>query len=89
MSLNATVKARVDENVKFEVDKIFKEIGLNTSQAINIFLKKVIAERGIPFDLKIPNQETLEAMKDVKNGTNLEKITFQDLQDDMKKCITN
>ena len=36
------------------------------SVAINLFLKKCINEKGIPFDLKIPNKETIEAME----GTN-------------------
>jgi len=67
MSLNATVKARVDESVKIEVNKILKEIGLNTSEAINIFLKRVIFEKGIPFELKIPNETTIKAMQEAKN----------------------
>jgi len=67
MSLNATIKARVDESVKIEVNKILQEIGLNTSQAINIFLKRVIYEKGIPFELKIPNETTLQAMQEAKN----------------------
>lgn len=67
MSLNATVKARVDENVKLEVSQILHDIGLNTSQAINIFLKRVIAEKGIPFELKIPNEKTIQAMQEAKD----------------------
>ena len=66
MSLNATVKARVDESVKIEVAKILQELGLNTSQAINIFLKRVVSERGIPFELKIPNETTMKAMQEAK-----------------------
>jgi len=43
--LNATVRARVDESLKSSAEQIFQEIGLNTSQAINIFLKKVVATK--------------------------------------------
>ncbi len=67
MSLNATVRARVDDTLKKDVEKIFEEIGISTSQAINIFLKKVKREGGIPFELKIPNEITLEAMNEAKN----------------------
>ncbi len=67
MSLNATVRARVDERLKQEAENIFSTIGLNTSQAINIFLKKVVLEHGIPFDLKVPNAKTLKAMEEAKN----------------------
>lgn len=79
MSLNTTVKARVDENVKLEVTQILHEIGLNTSQAINIFLKRVIAEKGIPFELKIPNNTTIQAMEEAKNMDG-ESISFEELK---------
>ena len=67
MSLNATVKARCEMSVKVEAETILKEIGLNTSQAINLFLKRIIIENGIPFELKIPNDATLKAMQEAKN----------------------
>ena len=49
-------------------------MGLNISVAINLFLKKCINENGIPFDLKILNKETIEAME----GTN--KILNGDIE---------
>jgi DNA-damage-inducible protein J len=65
--LSATVRARVDSNLKSETEEIFAKIGMTTSQAINIFLTRVKYERGIPFELKIPNQVTLDAMQEAKN----------------------
>lgn len=67
MTLNSTVRARIDSNLKNEVEAIFQELGLNTSQAITLFLKKVKMERGIPFELKVPNETTLKAMEEAKN----------------------
>jgi DNA-damage-inducible protein J len=67
MTLDSTVRARIDSNLKNEVEAIFQELGLNTSQAITLFLKKVKMERGIPFELKIPNEITLKAMDEAKN----------------------
>ena len=63
----ATVTARVDENVKKEAETLFKKIGLNMSTAMNLFLKKCILEQGIPFELKVPNKETLKAMQETEN----------------------
>ena len=37
MALNATVRARVDEQLKYEVEEILRAIGLSTSQAITLF----------------------------------------------------
>jgi len=67
MNLDSTIRARVDGALKNEVESIFHELGLTTSQAIILFLKKVKMERGIPFDLKIPNKTTLSAMEEAKN----------------------
>ncbi len=83
MSLNATVRARVDESLKFDAENILKEVGLNTSQAINIFLKKVVAVNGIPFDLKIPSKQLKNAMNEAKNS----KGTYHDNIDDMMKDL--
>ncbi len=67
MMLDATVRARIDSNLKNEVEAIFHELGLTTSQAITLFLKKVKIEKGIPFELKIPNETTIKAMNEAKN----------------------
>jgi DNA-damage-inducible protein J len=67
MTLDSTVRARIDSNLKNEVEAIFQELGLNTSQAITLFLKKVKMERGIPFELKVPNETTLKAIQEAKN----------------------
>lgn len=83
MSLNATVRARVDETLKFEAENILHEIGLNTSQAINIFLKKVVSEHGIPFELKAPSSRLKSAMDEAKNNEG----TYHDNIDDMIKDL--
>jgi DNA-damage-inducible protein J len=76
--LDATVRARVDKNLKEETADIFKELGLTTSQAIVMFLNKVKLERGIPFELKVPNETTLKAMKEAKKLDG-ETISLEDL----------
>ncbi len=86
MALNATVRARVDEQLKNDVEAIFSQLGISTSQAITLFLKSVKRERGIPFELKIPNEETLKAMREVENGET-ESITFDQLKEEAAKCL--
>ena len=46
------VNIRMDEQVKSQAEVIFDDLGLNMTTAINMFIKKVIRENGIPFDLK-------------------------------------
>ena len=71
MSLDTTVRARIDSELKKDVEEILSEIGLTTSQAITLFMKGIKRERGIPFELKIPNKKTIEAMNEAKNNIGL------------------
>lgn len=57
---------RTDKDVKEKAEKIFNELGLNMTSAVNIFLRTVIRERGIPFELKldVPNETTIAAIEE-------------------------
>ena len=83
MTLDSTVRARIDSNLKNEVEVIFHELGLSTSQAITLFLKKVKTERGIPFELKIPNETTIKAIEEARANKNISKISLEDLKKDL------
>ena len=77
---------KVDPIAWESAKKIFKEYGITASDAINMFLNQVRLYKGLPFEVKIPNDETLEAMKQVENGE-YEEITLTQLKEDMKKCV--
>ena len=55
---------RTDKDVKDQAEKIFNELGLSMTTAINIFLRTTIREQGIPFMLKLdaPNETTAAAI---------------------------
>ena len=42
----------VDEGVKRQAEELFEEMGLNMSSAVTLFLKAVIRENRIPFEIK-------------------------------------
>lgn len=48
----ATITARVDEDDKARFDTFCSSVGLNTSTAINLFVKAVLRENRIPFEIK-------------------------------------
>ena len=58
MSSFAPVTVRIDPEVKREVVEILGVYGLTMSQAINIYLHKIILERGLPFDLRPDPEKT-------------------------------
>lgn len=51
----ATISARIDGNDKVVFDNFCSDVGLNTSAAINLFVKAVLRERRIPFEIEQPN----------------------------------
>ena len=48
-----TISVRIDKDVKEEFEKVCDSIGLNVSEAVNVFARKVIREKGIPFSMKL------------------------------------
>ncbi|MCK4441622.1 MAG: type II toxin-antitoxin system RelB/DinJ family antitoxin [Sulfurovaceae bacterium] len=48
--------------------EIFKEYNMTVTDAINMFLNRVRLERGLPFDVKIPSDVTIEAIEQIKRG---------------------
>lgn len=71
--MNTTnLNIRTDKSIKEQAEKIFNELGLNMTVAINMFLRTTIREHGIPFDLKleVPNDITEAAIKEGKKLLN-------------------
>jgi DNA-damage-inducible protein J len=77
---------KVDPVAWKSAKKIFKEYGLTASDAINVFLNKVRLENDFPFEFKVPNKETIEAMMECERGE-CEEISFEQLKEEMKQCI--
>ncbi|MGN0463392.1 MAG: type II toxin-antitoxin system RelB/DinJ family antitoxin [Acutalibacteraceae bacterium] len=57
---------RTDKEVKAAAERIFEELGLNMTTAVNIFLRQTIRENGIPFELRLdsPNAVTSAAISE-------------------------
>ena len=64
MAKTKMVHARIEEDLKTEVESVFKNLGLSTTEAIKIFFSQVRLRRGLPFPVEIPNDETLRVFKD-------------------------
>jgi DNA-damage-inducible protein J len=65
---SAMVRARMEPELKTKAEKYFDLLGLTTTQAITLFFKQVEIHRGLPFEINIPNDETIAAMKEIENG---------------------
>lgn len=58
----ATITARVDAEDKKRFDQFCADVGLTTSAAVNIYVKAVLREHKIPFDIEEPNDVTKAAL---------------------------
>lgn len=67
----AEVRTRIEPDLKKKANRIFKKLGLNESEGVRLLLKGLVLHRGIPFDFKVPNEETIKAMKDVDEGNTI------------------
>ena len=63
MAKSAMVRARVEPELKRRAEELFSELGLSTTEAITLFYKQVAIHRGLPFSVRVPNVETIEAMR--------------------------
>lgn len=64
---------RVDAELKRRAEDIYRELGMNLSTAVNIFLRQSVRYGGIPFELRLerPSMETIAAMQEVERGEGL------------------
>jgi DNA-damage-inducible protein J len=64
MSKTAFVRARIEPELKEQTETVLKEIGLSTSEAVTMFFRQIVMQRGLPFAAKIPNAETIAAFNE-------------------------
>ena len=62
MATTTMVHVRVDEEMKKQATETLGAMGLSLSDAVRVFLKRVVAEKQLPFELKVPNAQTRTAM---------------------------
>ncbi len=81
MAKTAMIRARVEPQLKREAEDLFLELGMSATEAITLFYRQVTMHRGLPFDVRIPNEETLEAVRDAREGRNIKKYaTLEELK---------
>lgn len=62
------VHVRVEEEVKEKAAEALAAMGLSVSDAVRVFLKRVAAEKALPFDVRVPNAKTKAAMRELAAG---------------------
>ena len=68
MPKNGYLTARVDKDLKAKADKVLRRVGVSTTDLITMLLHQVVLKNGVPFDVRIPNAETIKAMHETDAG---------------------
>lgn len=85
MAKETVVRARVEPALKQHAERVLHRLGLNTSQAITLFLKQVELRQGLPFAVELPNRETEKTFRETDAGKNLQRFENADeLFDDLE-----
>ena len=71
MAKTDTIRARVEPGLKHDAEAVFSTLGLTATEAIRLFYKQVTLQNGLPFAVKIPNDETREALRQAAERENL------------------
>ena len=79
MAKTETIRARVEPELKQQAEDVLRELGLSATEAITLFYRQVTMHRGLPFEVKIPDAATAEALLQAESGEGL--IEYSDLDD--------
>ena len=84
------VHVRLEESVKIEATETLAAMGLTISDAVRVFLKRVVADKQMPFELKVPNAETRAAMLEADEMARTRRARFTsptELFNDIEKNV--
>ena len=74
----ATIRARTEPRLKADAERIFRKLGISSSEAINLFYAQVRLRKALPFAVKIPNALTRETFEKTDRGEDLHEYPSLD-----------
>jgi DNA-damage-inducible protein J len=67
------IHARIEPRLKESAERVFSTLGISTTEAIRLFMKRVELHKGLPFPLAIPNAQTIAATRETGNPAGLKR----------------
>jgi len=74
MNKTATIRTRIEPNLKSEVEAILSELGLSASETVQLLYRQIKLQRGLPFDVRIPNALTVRTLNASKAGKQVKRF---------------
>ena len=80
----AQVNIRIDDDIKERADSLFSELGLNMTTAVNMFVRQVVRQGGIPFSITVNTDpfysaSNLKALRESIADADAGKLTEHEL----------
>ena len=85
MARTAIIQARIDPEIKAKAKRILNKLNISMSEAISMYLTQVTLHKGLPFEVKIPNEITAATLRKSEKGKELNEVgsvdeLFQELE---------
>ena len=74
MSKTATIRTRIEPSLKSEVETILAQLGLTASETVHLLYRQIKLQRGLPFDVRIPNALTAHTLNASKAGRGVKRF---------------
>jgi DNA-damage-inducible protein J len=58
----------IDPEIRCQAEGILADLGLTVSKSYELFCRQVIAHRGLPFEVRVPNEKTMKAIENSRKG---------------------
>ncbi len=78
------ITIQIKPEIKEKAEAILQELGISLSSAYEIFYRQIIAHRGLPFEMRIPNETTIIAMEEARKGEGKKYADVKEMIEDME-----
>ena len=84
MANETYIQARIDPDIKAQARSVLDKLGLSRSEAIGIYIRQIVLQQKIPFELKLPNKATLQAVEQLESGKGVTFNNVDELIEDLE-----
>lgn len=84
MNKAATINARIEPALKHKAEAILHHVGLSTAEAIRLFYTQICLKKGLPFEVKLPNDKTFAAIQELESGKGSKYRSMKEVWGDLK-----
>lgn len=80
----ATINTRIEPKLKARAETILRKVGLTSAEAVRLFYMQVCLNNGLPFDVRIPNKKTVNAMRNADKRKTRKASSVDELFEDLE-----